>query len=232
MTIDKYLSEKNGIENELYKFFSSNDELIIFDIGSCEGEDSIRYSRMFPRSKIYSFEPLTKNLKKAEENLKKFSIENVTLTQEALSDREGESEFHTSSGHPDYIPITEEWDYGNKSSSLLLPTSEMPNWMKFEKEIVKTNTLQNFCTKNNIENIDFIHMDVQGAEKLVLAGAENMLNKIKMIWLEVGMVEFYKEQPLKQEMISFLAENDFIVIKDTCPSICGDILVIKKHLLK
>jgi len=42
MTLDAYLGEKNGIEDELYKVFAASDAITIFDIGSCEGEDSKR----------------------------------------------------------------------------------------------------------------------------------------------------------------------------------------------
>lgn len=232
MTLDSYLREKSGIEDELYKVFAASEPITIFDIGSCEGEDSIRYSRMYPNSKIYSFEPLSKNFMKAEKNLSKYCVENVNMIQEALCEKKGEANFHVSSGHPNYIERTEDWDYGNKSSSLLPPTEQIPDWMQFTEELVITNTLLNFCTESDIHEIDFVHMDVQGAEKLVLLGAGDMLSNIKMIWLEVGTVELYKNQPLKDDMVAFLEESGFSVIKDACLSAFGDILVIKKELLK
>lgn len=53
---------------------------------------------------------------------------------------------------------------------------------------VNTNTIDTYCNENNIEYIDFIKIDVEGAEKIVLDGANNMLrnNKIKMGLFEVG----------------------------------------------
>lgn len=234
MNLSQYLEMPIGIESELNTFFQKDDDLIIFDIGSCEGEDSIRYSKMFKNSKIYAFEPLKKNYNKALDNLKNYDIKNVTLTQEALSNFIGSSKFYVSSGHPNYLNNTYDWDYGNKSSSLLPPICEnQPNWMSFsEEENIKTNTVNNFCENNNINKIDFIHMDVQGAELLVLDGAVNFLNNTSLIWLEVGMVEFYKEQPMKVNIINFLENNNFTIIKDTCPSICGDILAVNNNIIK
>ena len=60
--------------------------------------------------------------------------------------------------------------------------------MKVKKLIVNTNTIDNYCNENNIECINFIKIDVEGAEKLVLDGGINMLkdNKIKMGLFEIG----------------------------------------------
>jgi FkbM family methyltransferase len=234
MNLSKYLETEIGIESDLYKFLNQDQNLVIFDIGCCEGEDSIRYSNLFKNSKIYAFEPLKNNYKKSLINFQNYNTKNVVISQEALSDSVGITNFYVSSGHPDYLENTDEWDYGNKSSSLLHPKEiNQPQWMNFNKEEnIKTNTIDNFCKENSIEKIDFVHMDVQGAELLVLKGASSMLKNIGLIWLEVGMVEFYQEQPMKINLVEFLQENNFTVIKDTCPSICGDILVVNNNLIK
>ena len=53
---------------------------------------------------------------------------------------------------------------------------------------VKCQTLDSYCAENNISSIDFIKIDVEGAEKLVFDGAKNMLSnkKIKAGIFEVG----------------------------------------------
>lgn len=224
MNIQKYLSENIGIESDLRKFIRK-DNPIIFDVGSCEGEDSIRYSKIFPGCKIYAFEPIESNFFKAKNNLHIHGVNCVEIYNEALSDNVGVSQMFVSSGHPDYLPQTNEWDYGNKSSSLLPPKNGQPSWMTYtKKDDIITNTIDNFCLNNNIQSIDFIHMDVQGCEVMVLSGAKNMLSKIGLLWLEVGMVEFYDGQPMKSDVIDFLTKNNFTILKDTCPNINGDIL--------
>lgn len=226
MNLEKYLINEPGIYNDLLNFFSKNDEIIIFDIGSCEGEDSIRYSKTFPFSKIYAFEPLHKNFIKLKKNLEKYKITNVSCYEQALSKIVGSVDFYVSEGHPDYLEKTDDWDYGNKSSSIFEPKDYQPKWMSFNKVVnIPSNTICNFCKENNINYIDFVHMDVQGAEKIVLEGAEDFIKNIKFIWLEVSLVEFYKNQPLKNEMISFLNKNGFDVVKDVCSHMGGDILV-------
>jgi len=53
---------------------------------------------------------------------------------------------------------------------------------------VETNTVDNYCNENKIDVIDFIKIDVEGSEKMVLYGADNMLknNKIKFGLFEIG----------------------------------------------
>jgi len=53
---------------------------------------------------------------------------------------------------------------------------------------VPTTTIDEYCRITDVDEIDFVKIDVEGAEKMVLDGASNMLktNKIKMGFFEVG----------------------------------------------
>lgn len=229
---DAYIRESLPIADELSRIFNVNDPIVIFDIGSCEGEDSIRYAKMFPKSKIYAFEPLLKNIEIIDTQLNKYKVTQVTVSQIALSDEIGVANFYVSSGSPEHLKNTKDWDYGNKSSSLLEPDAVLIHypWLKFEQSIqVKTNTITNFCNEQSITKIDFIHMDVQGAELKVLLGSGNLLANIKAIWLEIENVNLYKNQPLSQEMQDFMEKNGFKKIKDTVSEISGDHLYVRNY---
>jgi hypothetical protein len=88
-----------------------------------------------------------------------------------------------------------------------------------------------FCEKNNIKNIDLLHLDVQGAEILVLEGSKNMIDKIGLIWLEAEIVELYENQPLKNNVVEFLNPN-FEKIKEIDNYLSCDMLFINKKLKK
>lgn len=235
MNIDTYLKEPLEFETEADRYFDPNDKLTIFEIGACEGEDTIKLRRKFPNADIYAFEPLPKNIKKIKLHYKKYGAIDIRLHQLALSDKDGQAEFFVSSGHPDNLPESEDWDYGNKSSSLLPPKEHkrLHKWIRFDQKIkVKTSRLDNFCKGHSIDAIDLVYLDVQGAELLVLEGAGNLIRNIKLIWMEVESIELYKKQPLKQDVQKFMAKNGFKLVKDTVGEVSGDQLYINRKIIK
>jgi len=225
-TRSNYINSPSPIEQELRALFDANIPTIIFDIGSCEGEDSIRYSRLFPNGKIFAFEPLPRNAEMIKLHLDTYGTKNVELFQIALSDAVGDADFYVSSGQKDSRVSKEDWDFGNKSSSLLLPhanNKEFFPWLEFSEKIkVPMDTLEHFCALQGVPEIDFVHLDVQGAELKVLSGAGHLINHIHAVWLEVENIPLYENQPLKQDVENFMREHGFVKLKDTVSSLAGD----------
>jgi len=225
MTEEKYLKISIGIEKKLRSYFKKDSGISIFDIGSCDGLDSIKYSRLFPNAKIFAFEPIESNYLLLEKNIAKFKATSIQPFRIALSNNNGTADIFISSGKPEGASENEVWNYGNKSSSLLQPDKikDETAWLQFkEKATVETMMLQTFCTAHNIQSIDLIHMDVQGAELMVLEGAHSLIQKIKIVWLEVGNITLYENQPLKYDVEVFMTRNGFAKIKDTVDKVSGD----------
>ena len=223
---DSFLEHALPTRRELLALFPQKSPLIIFDIGACEGEDSIRYLRLFPHAKIFSFEPLPGNQELIRYHFGRHHADRCELVPVALSDREGEAVLHVSSGAPPDKQLGEDWNYGNKSSSLLSPKltgQEWNSWLSFkQRETVPTETLDHFCARRGLSQVDFIHMDVQGAEGLVLAGARDMLPKVRAIWLEVATREAYQGQKLKSEIEQWMRSAGFRLIYQRMAGIEGD----------
>ena len=210
--LSAYLAQQGEAEREFLRIFHANEALVIFDIGACEGEDSLRYARRFPCAHVFAFEPLPANQTITRANFNHYAIENAELISLALSDRCGKATFHVSSGRPIDLFAGENWNYGNKSSSLLAPTANQPmhGWIEFKTAItVRTDTLDRFCAQRGLRHIDFIQMDVQGAEQLVLNGAAAMLPHITAIWMEVSRQELYRGQTLDRDLARFMRRHGF-----------------------
>jgi hypothetical protein len=77
---------------------------------------------------------------------------------------------------------------------------------------VKCQTLDSYCSEHGIQQIDFIKIDVEGAEKFVLEGAKDMLqsHRIKAGIFEVG--ETLSDAGTSTEEVCALLENYGYVI--------------------
>jgi FkbM family methyltransferase len=231
---DAYIASPIPIEGYLRELFPKLDAQIIFDIGSCEGEDAIRYSSLFPDATIYAFEPVPDNIALLHSNIERRSKTNIRVHELALSDQAGSAILHVSSGHPPGTPASD-WDYGNKSSSLLLPDQhlEVHPWVTFDRTIeVKTDTIARILESEGLDRIDFVHLDVQGAELMVLAGAGPFLERIGAVWMEVEAIPLYRGQPLKRDVQRFMAAHGFRRMASTVGAVSGDELYFNPRLLR
>jgi FkbM family methyltransferase len=213
----RFINGGSEIEQELYAAFKKDERISIGDLGCCDGLTSIIYSRLFPNAKIHAFEPIISNCEEAKRNFIEYGIaDSVSVYNCALSDREGIVDFFESYGQ---APGITGWETGNKSSSLLPPRMHLQehSWCKFKRSSVRTKTLDSF----NL-SLDFLHIDVQGAEIKVLRGGERTLSKAKMVWMEVAKMELYARQPLARDIDSFMRKRGFTKIKDTCGTKYGD----------
>lgn len=167
----------------------------IIDVGAAVGEYSKAAHFIFPNARIFAFEPIPNSFEK----LKKISkeIKNMQCFNLALSDQEGESEFHLN-----------EFSF---SSSLLEMTNTHKEVFPFTKNEtivkVKTNKLDNIL--NKVEGGILLKIDVQGAELSVLKGAVNLLKGTDVVQLEVNFLKFYEGQALIESLIAFLRLYNF-----------------------
>jgi FkbM family methyltransferase len=224
----------NSDKQLLLSYFQRNDNLVIFDIGSCEAEDSIQYAQMFPNSKIYAFEPVKSNYHKCIENVNKAGLENrIKIFNCALSDKDGFQKIYLSSGCPDGLQNTDQHNYGNKSSSLLKPKEHLKvhEWCKFEKvDAVKTIRLDDFCKKYGIKHIDIAHIDTQGTELQILSSLSDVT--IDAIYTEVSTVEMYEGQALQKEVSDFLKSKGMVKVFECYGGVQLDELWVKESLTK
>jgi FkbM family methyltransferase len=128
-------------------------------------------------------------------------------------------EFHVSIALSDSIGEKELYVTKTPMCSSLYPPDEnflahflgIPELMNLDFSIgMETTTLDVFCQEENIEEIDFLQIDVQGADLDVLHGATTLLNKtILAIQIEVEFSPLYINQPLFAEVDTFLRQQKF-----------------------
>ena len=81
------------------------------------------------------------------------------------------------------------------------------------KTTIETITLDNFLEANNIGSLDFIKIDVQGAELDIFRGGKKALKDVLKIVCEVEFIHHYENQPLFGDVCKFLNGYDLMFNK-------------------
>ncbi len=147
-----------------YSFIENLNPKIVFEFGSFDLTDGLYYRDLWPDAEIYCSEPnpqLYKNIKQSAKQA------NIKLFPYAFSDVDDVM--------MDFYPSIGVNGIAGPTGSLLVPTAELKKGQAqlqtFSDPIkVKTRTIESFCVEHNINRIDFMHMDVEGAVRLVAGG--------------------------------------------------------------
>ena len=157
---------------------------------------------VFPQSKIFAFE-VDESLC---ENLNQNSKPGIKYYPFALGRTEEERPFYEAN-HEMCSSL-----YKPNEKLLSLYESLEVSMLKSVRS-VKTISLDHFIKENEIESVDFIKIDVQGAELDVFQGGVHTLKNVVGIVSEVEFIPLYKEQPLFGDVCTFLMENEFMFHK-------------------
>lgn len=99
-----------------------------------------------------------------------------------------------------------------KASSFYVPNFNFVNLFPDAERLTVQNTISlNTITLDSLQipNIDFIKLDIQGAELNVLKGANESLNNCIGLKVEVEFLQTYKDIPLYGEIVDYLKTKDF-----------------------
>lgn len=185
--------------------FDFNAELVIFDIGSRDGLQSIEFSNTFKNSKVFAIEGNPDNITKLKENVK--DHQRISYYESIVAEYDGDITFYkidtlnTITDHPDGNP---------GASSLYLANHDYPLEKYVQIPIIeKCITLKSLAEKAGVSKIDLIWMDLQGAEIRALEGLHELINSVKYIYTEISHTEIYKNQPLFSEFEEYMNSKNF-----------------------
>ena len=150
-------------------------EYCIFDVGANKGQFATLLLNHLDgyNLSVHSFEPATHTFQMLQQNLK--DHKQIRLNNIGLGEKPGKFTLY-------YNDIGSGW--------ASLTKRKLAHFgIEFDlSEIVTIDTVDNYCLKNDIHNIDLLKLDVEGHELDVLRGAENMFqsHSIKMVSFEFG----------------------------------------------
>ena len=133
---------------EVYYFSTTSPEPLIVDCGSNIGLAVLYFKRLYPKCRIIAFEPDRATFEMLEQNVRTNNLADVTLVQKALYDSVGSIPFFISPEQP----------------GLLVQSTRKENLARSQETLVETETLSTYLS----EPVDFLKMDIEGAEDHVL----------------------------------------------------------------
>jgi len=211
---------------ELARYLKIAESDMIIDVGAASGIVSMRFSKAFPDTPIYSFEPIPDTFQLLKETTKGGS--NITIFNKALGNEVKQIEIHLASR------IT--------SSSLLNIEKNLSNEF-WKTNLTETGTVQVQLAKMDIEipkdkKVGILKMDVQGFELEVLKGGAETLKRTGIVLVELQNHELYVGAPKYYDIDEFLRKNNF-ELYNMIPSIRldekiyeWDAIYVNKSLIK
>lgn len=161
---ERYVADCFGFEYYLHRkqyFYHQNGVRVapergdfVIDGGACTGDTALVFSNVVGKNgKVYSFDPVKDHFDILTHNSKQFPYPNVVPMPYGLSDQEVKAP--------------------------LLVTNQYAPGFSHASQSVPLISLDILVERKEIEKIDFIKLDVEGAEMATLHGAENSIQKFR-----------------------------------------------------
>ena len=182
-----FVKTGSSYEDEIItELFTPQENEVVVDVGAHVGKYTLKAGNLIgSKGKIISLEPNPETYKILVKNIKLNKINAISL-QLAVSNKKGKVKFYLA-------------DYRGKDS-IIKDGSELGNLE------VETDTLDNILHSLGLQKVDWIKIDVQGAEVWVLEGVQDTIKNSENLRLVVEIHEEKYGKPIK-EMLKRLNFN-------------------------
>ena len=144
--------------DKIYNFKASNKKPLIIDCGANIGLATIYLKKLYPEASVICFEPDPKIFEILKFNIESFAFKDVQLENKAISDVDGTTTFYSEGGF----------------------SGSINNNVSDNKYDVETQRLSHFLTKK----VNFLKIDIEGAENFVIHEIQNNLPQVENIFIE------------------------------------------------
>ena len=181
---------------EIIKNKTNIDVKNLFEIGSRHGKDADWLSKQFniQPSNVYIFEAHSVFFSEIKEKYK-----DINVYHKAVFSENGEIEFNEALAADDGRSSVMQRDiYGNN----------------FTKKTVECKRMDTIMQEMNIEKIDMLKLDVEGAAYEVLQGFGKRISDLKSIQIESEQYQVWEHQKTWEDIQQFMIKNNFICLWD------------------
>lgn len=157
--------------------------MTVFDVGANVGELTLLFSRFVGEGgSVHAFEPTSEAFERLAAISRAASLRNVHLNRLALAENEGAVQLHVYDD--DHLSWTSRAQRPLENYGINVKPRTI--------EEVPATTIDLYCERNGVAEIDLLKIDVEGAELQVLIGARRMLReqRARCVTFEFGQTTF------------------------------------------
>ena len=186
---------------DLRRLFTHRAPDVAFDVGANIGYWTADLLRAFPAARIHAFEPTPETAEALRSHLG--ARPGVDIHEVAVTDQAGPIDLRVDNevlgGGANSL-----LDHG-ATSAIDAPSAD------YRPVTVTGITLDDFCDRHDVDHVDVLKLDVEGAEGLALVGGRGLLERsaIDVIVSEVRATVDFTGQPRFHELSAQLAAHDY-----------------------
>lgn len=178
-----FMKEEIFVQN-IYKFETSNTKPYIIDGGANIGLATIYFKLLHPTSNIVAFEPDPEVFQALKHNVEAFGFQDISLIQKGLWNSNKVLPFKSEGADAGLI-------------------GEIDRQNLTDEQEIEVISLKTYLQKP----VDFLKLDIEGSETIVLRDIKNDLNNVKNIFVEYH--SFVNQKQTLNEIIEILTNANF-----------------------
>jgi FkbM family methyltransferase len=185
---------------------------IALDIGAHIGIWTVPMALHRPSARIFAFEGAPGTYRRLQTNVERNSLANIQTFHCAVSDTTGTILFQSPQNASVFGRISA---HGNSRG----------RYDETQSNAVPCTTIAHFCAEHGISHIDFMKVDVEGAELNVLRGATPLLSErsIDVIWMEIDATNQRDFGHSLEAIADFLGTVRYGARRASAPSVVVDL---------
>lgn len=190
--IAQVLTETYVIPHFFTKHVKLKEGDIFLDLGASIGTTSMCFSEIVgKRGTGYAFEPVVSDV--LERNLSENQIANVKVISKAVSAHSGPTEIEISDYIFDSSITKRDYTSGHYTNN----------------KVIQSITLDEFVQQYALPKVDFIKVDIEGAEELAIRGAEKLIKKYSPKWSIASYHIDFDNEPQHPKLVSILKDYGY-----------------------
>lgn len=174
---------KDIFEKKIYNFKSKSNSPLIIDCGSNIGLSILFFKGIYPKSRVIAFEPDPSIFSVLKENIERNGYNDVELINKAVWTNETVLGFLPDGADGGRIPSIE------GDGIIVVPAACLSSYID--------------------EQVDFLKIDIEGAETVVLRSCKDKLNNVNNIFIEYHSM--VNEKQSLHQLLQILSEANFRV---------------------